>query len=192
MPEITEQQLAGFQKAMTLLDKLTGDPKTGLSTQRKLKEIDPSLNFPGIDVGDVVVQPIKDELTKTQETLQKLQDERAAEKEAAANAALEGKLRDSIGKAQSKYKLTDEGVHGLVKFMQERQVADAELAAPAYLETLPKAPAPIKPSPFAPQHANLFGTGDDRGSDENIKSLHDDPVRWFDREVASILAEDAA
>ncbi len=53
--EIPAADLAAYKKAMSLLDKLTGDKKDGLGIQRKLKEIDPSLNLPGIDVGDAVV-----------------------------------------------------------------------------------------------------------------------------------------
>ena len=163
-----------------------------MQVQRKLKEFDPSLNLPGIDVGDAVVAPIREELSATQAQIKALQDERAAEKLEAKNSQMERGLRDSIGRAQAKYKLSQEATDNLVKFMHDKGVADAEIAAPAYLETLPKPPAPIKPNAFAPQHSHLFGTGDDRGSDENIAALHQDPVKWFDNEVMKILNEDAA
>jgi hypothetical protein len=189
--EISASDLAAYKKAMVLLDKLTGDKKTGLDVQRKLKEIDPTLNLPGIDVGDAVVGPLKEELTSTQERLNALIAERETEKAAAVNAKLENGLRDSIGRAQAKYKLSPESTDNLVKFMQEKGVADAEIAAPAFLETLPKPPAPIKPNSYTPMTANLFGAGDDRGSDENIAALHRDPVKWFDAEVAKIMNEDA-
>lgn len=187
--EISASDLAAYKKAMSLLDKLTGDKDTGLNIQRKLKEIDPSLNLPGIDVGDAVVRPIKEELTSTQARLDALIAERDAERKAAAEAKLEGGLRDSIGRAQAKYKLSQEATDNLVKFMHEKGVADAEVAAPAFIETLPKPPAPIKPNSYSPMNAHLFGAGDDRGSDENIAALHRDPVKWFDAEVAKIMNE---
>jgi len=187
--EIPAADLAAYKKAMSLLDKLTGDKKDGLGIQRKLKEIDPSLNLPGIDVGDAVVAPIREELTSTRAQLDALIAERAKEKEAAENYKLERGLRDSIGRAKDKYKLSQEATDNLIKFMQEKGVADAELAAPAYLETLPKPPAPIKPNSFMPTSANLFGTGDDRGTDENIAALHRDPIKWFDQEALKIYNE---
>jgi len=190
--EISSADLALYKKAVGLLNQLTTDKTSGIQIQRKLKEFDPSLNLPGIDVGDAVVAPIREELSATQAQIKALQDERAAEKLAAENSKMERQLRDSIGRAQAKYKLSPEATDNLVKFMHEKNVADAEIAAPAYLETLPKPPAPNKPNAFAPQYAHLYGTGDDRGSDENIAALHKDPVKWFDNEVMKILNEDAA
>lgn len=190
--EISASDLALYRKAVGLLNQLTTDKTSGMQVQRKLKEFDPSLNLPGIDVGDAVVAPIREELSATQAQIKALQDERAAEKLEAKNSQMERGLRDSIGRAQAKYKLSQEATDNLVKFMHDKGVADAEIAAPAYLETLPKPPAPIKPNAFAPQHSHLFGTGDDRGSDENIAALHRDPVKWFDSEVMKILNEDAA
>jgi len=190
--EISSADLALYKKAVGLLNQLTSDKASGLQVQRKLKELDPSLNLPGIDVGDAVVAPIREELSATQAQLKALQDERAAEKEAAQNAKMEKQIRDSIGRAQEKYKLTPEATDNLIKFMNEKNIADAEIAAPAYMETLPKPPAPIKPNAYAPQYAHLYGTGDDRGSDENIAALHKDPLKWFDSEVTKILNEGAA
>jgi len=190
--EISSADLALYKKAVGLLNQLTSDKTSGIQTQRKLKELDPSLNLPGIDVGDAVVAPIREELSVTQAQLKALQDERAAEKEAAQSAKAEKQIRDSISRAQEKYKLSPEATDNLLKFMNEKNIADAEIAAPAYMETLPKPPAPIKPNAFAPQYAHLYGTGDDRGSDENIAALHKDPLKWFDSEVTKILNEDAA
>lgn len=190
--EISAEDLALYRKAVGLLNQLASDKSNGIQIQRKLKEIDPSLNLPGIDVGDAVVAPIREELSATQAQLKAMQEERAAEKLAAENSKMERQIRDSIGKARDKYKLSPEATDNLVKFMNDKNIADAEIAAPAYLETLPKPPAPLKPNSFAPTHAHLFGTGDDRGSDENIAALHKDPVKWFDNEVMKILNEDAA
>jgi len=190
--EISASDLALYRKAVGLLNQLTTDKSSGMQVQRKLKELDPSLNLPGIDVGDAVVAPIREELSATQAQIKALQEERAAEKLAAENSRMERGLRDSIGRAQAKYKLSQEATDNLVKFMHEKNVADAEIAAPAYLETLPKPPAPIKPNAYMPKSANVFGTGDTTGKDENLEFLHRDPVKWFDNEVMKILNEDAA
>jgi hypothetical protein len=189
MVEISSSDLAAYKRAMSLLDKLTGDKEGGISIQRKLKEIDPTLNLPGIDVGDAVVKPIKEELSATQEKLNALIAEREAERQKAVDEKLESGLRASVGRAQAKYKLSDEATGNLLKFMQEKGVADAEIAAPAFMETLPKPPAPIKPNSYTPMNANLFGTGDDRGTDEDIAALHRDPLKWFDAEVVKIMNE---
>ena len=189
MPEITQAQLDVLTRNSKLLESLTGDKDVGIATQKKLQQIDPSLRFPNLEISETVTAPLRAELNDTKAALKRIEDERKAEREAAANAAAESKVRDSISRAQAKHKLSQEATDNLLKFMTDKGIADAEIAAPAFLETLPKPPAPIAPSAYTPQYAQLFGTGDNMGSDENIASLHRDPVKWFDQEVGRIMAE---
>jgi hypothetical protein len=105
--EIPAADLAACKKAMSLLDKLTGDKKDGLGIQRKLKEIDPSLNLPGIDVGDAVVAPIREELTSTRAQLDALIAERAKEKEAKEAKAVEKERKGQENLAKQYNSRTD-------------------------------------------------------------------------------------
>ncbi len=192
MPEISAEQLNILNRNNDLLKRLIDDPKQGVQLQRKLKELDPSLKFTAVDVEDTVMQPVREELGTVRAQLEALQAERLAEREAAQRAQGETKIRDSIGRAQAKGKLSPEATDGLVKFMAEKQVADAELALPAYLETLPKAPKPPATSSYAPQYANVYGAEVSKDTaDEKAKLLVTNPDKFFDMEVGAILQEAA-
>lgn len=186
---ISQDKLAQLEKAMALLNKLTADPKEGLKTQRKLKEIDPSLQFAALDIEETVAAPLQEKLTATEAALAKIQEEREAERKAAEDAKAEGALRDSIGRAKTKGKLSDEGVQNLIKFMQEKGVADAELALPAYLETLPPPPKAPASSPYQPMSANIFGTNVGEQADADAKLLVSEPWKFFDQKVGEVLSE---
>ena len=192
MPEISEAELSQLRRSNKLLESLVADPAKGLDYQRALKEKDPTLKFAALDIADTVTAPLRQELTEHKTALQKIQEEREAERLAAVNAKQESTLRDSIGAAQAKYKLTKESTDKLVEFMVEKGIGDAMIAAPAFMETLPKPPAPQPASQYMPQFVNPFGTGDVTGSDPNIEFLHKDPIRWQDAETLKILNEPTA
>jgi hypothetical protein len=191
MVQISASELAILRRGYSMLEGLT-QGEDGIDIQRRLKKQDPSLNFPVIDQGDKLIAPVRSELEQTKADLKALRDEREAEQQTARNNAANAEINASLDRAVEKYKLSKDARKGLLDFMIARNTADAELAAPAYMETLPKPPAPLKSNGFLPQTMHLFGTGDGAGDDADIAALHKDPLGWQDRKIAEIMNEDAA
>lgn len=191
MPEITQAQLDILNRNNGLMQKLIADGELGVAAKRKLKALDPTLVFPDVDALDAVQPQIQKERDEMRAALEAIKAEREAEKAERENAKLESSFRTKLGEAQAKYKLSNDATDGLLKFMTEKQVADPMIAAAAYLETLPKPPPVVKPSPYLPQGIDLFGANG-RSEDQSMKDLHADPVGWMDREIATIMAENEA
>jgi uncharacterized protein (UPF0147 family) len=138
-------EYARQQKLLGLFDQVFKDEKVGRSVRHRVKEIDPSVNIPD---DHPVAKEAMSEISSLREQLEGLRKERDDEKAARANADHEQKLRSGLGEAQSRYKLTDEGMDGVIKLMQDRQIADPLAAAALYKDSLPK-PAPISGTTFS-------------------------------------------
>lgn len=189
MPEITQAQFEQLQRSHRLLESLVSDGKKGLDVQRSLAEIDPSLKFPALEAEKTIAAPLQEKLNATEARLQAFLDSQEAERKAASEAKMETTLRDSIGRARAKGKLTEDATNKLVEFMRDKGVADAELALPAFLETLPKAPKPQAGSPYAPQMAGVFGAEGADSTNEDAKLLATKPWAFFDKQVGAVMAE---
>jgi hypothetical protein len=189
--EVSASELKALRTAYSLLDKLTSG-EDGIDIQRRLKKIDPALNFPVIDQGDKLVAPVKSELEETRAALKTLQEAYDADKLARQNEKAVGGLQAEIDRIAAARGFTGETKDKFVAFMTEKGTADPALAAPAFIETLPKPPTPLKSSGYLPQTMHLFGAGDATGSDESVAELHRDPLGWQDREITKIMNEDAA
>jgi hypothetical protein len=189
--QIPASELAALRTAYSLLDKLTSG-EDGLDIQRRLKKLDPKLNFPVIDQGEKLLAPMKSELEETRAALKKLQETYDAQQLASQNEKALGGLQADVDRIATARGFTGETKEKFIAFMTEKGTADPALAAPAFIETLPKPPAPLKGNGYLPQKMNLFGTGDTSGSDESIAELHRDPVAWQDKMTAQIMNEDAA
>lgn len=187
MVEIDAGEYAQLQRGFNLLNKMLSDGNIGVPLKRAIAKEDPSITFPEL-AAESVVAPVNEKLSELQASLAKIQEERDAERQAAKESASEAKLRSGIDKARDKYKLTDDGVQGLIAFMTENQVANPMVAAAAYVESLPKPPPAAAPNTFAPQTMNLFGANT---VDETLQDLHTDPMKWQDAEIARILNEAA-
>lgn len=185
---ITKADLATLQRSYKLLDSMWRSKEHGASVRVAAKASDPTLNVPEIDIGEPLVQPIRErqdaletENKTLAEKLAKLETDREDEK------ALD-KLKGDLTEAQKKYRLTDEGMAEVRKIMAERSIADP-MAAAAYVQSEIVQPAkPLSGSNFAPQDLNPFHI-DGKAEDASTKALHEDPVKWQDREVANIMAE---
>ena len=189
--EIEADELATLRKGYGLLEALTGGAD-GLDIQRKLKVIDPKLNFPVIDQGEKLLAPVRSELDSTKAALKELQEKSEADLLERQNEKALNTLQAAIDRVATKRNFVGETKDNFIKFMSEKGVADPDLAAPAFMETLPKPPAPLKTNGYLPQTLNLFGAGDTAGSDEDVAELHRDPIAWQDKMTARILNEDAA
>jgi hypothetical protein len=189
--EIPASELAALRKGYSLLEGLTsGDD--AIDIQRRLKKLDPTLNFPVIDQGDKLIAPVRTELEETKAALAKLREERDADLLERQNDKALGSLQASIDRVSVERKFAGETKQKFIDFMAAKGIADPDLAAPAFIETLPKPPAPLKTNGYLPQTMHLFGAGDTAGSDESIAELHRDPVAWQDKMTAQIMNEDAA
>jgi|GEM_PF-4520908 hypothetical protein len=168
---------------VSILNTLWGDPDLGESVRRKAKEKFPQITIP--DDGPVAtsVRRQLDAERAAREALEKrLADRDAAE----ATARAESDLRNSLGRAQSRFKLTDDGLKGTMALMQERQIADAEAAAALYVDSLPKAPPSSPANAYFPGKFNLFGT---TAKDDQWELFHTDPDAAFAKVVSEVFTE---
>lgn len=185
MPDI-DPAAAGRDQERALLglfNQLWNDPEQGEVVRRRAKALNPDIAIP--DDNPVAVA-VRGELKETREKVSAL--ERILEETRAATAQKEAEteLRGKIGKAQDKYKLTDEGLQGTIKLMQERQISDPEAAAALYLDNLPKV-APQSASPVMPSSKfNLFGTG---AKDDVWEKAHTDQDGFFADVVNQVFTE---
>jgi len=189
MVEISQAELAQLQRGYKLLSGLVGDKELGITVQKALKTADPSLSFPALDVGEPMLAPVREELAMTKTELQALKESLAADKQAAADDAARKKILSGVDEMAVKHRFTPEAKEKFKQFMVDNGIADASIAAPAFVETLPK-PIKAPATPFLPQAANLFGA-DGRSTDQDIIDLHTSPTEWQDRKIAEIMNEDA-
>ena len=167
---------------LKLLDQVWNDPKIGSSVRHRAKELNPQIQIP--DEHPVAVE-VRSELSETQKRLQSLEKLYEEQKTATASREAENKLRADLGKAQSRFKLTDDGMAGTIKLMQERQISDPEAAAALYVDSLPKQAPTVGSSIFAPEF-NLFGT---KSKDDAWEALHTDPDKFFRDTVNQVFSE---
>lgn len=171
------------QALLGLLSQLWGDVEVGETVRRRAKALNPQIAIP--DEHPVAVQ-VRGELSKTRDevaALQKLLDEQKA---AAAQREAEADLRSRLGKAQDRFRLTDDGLAGTIKLMQDRQISDPEAAAALYVDSLPKA-SPSSASPVMPSNKlNLWGT---TSKDDAWEKLHTDQDGFFADVVNQVFTE---
>jgi len=168
---------------VNILNTLWGDPDIGEPLRRKAKE-----KFPNITIPDdhPVATGVRKELASERAAREALQARLDAIETTRTAETAERQLRDNLGRAQSRFKLTDEGLQGTMKLMQERQIADAEAAAALYVDSLPKV-APASPaSAYMPGKFNLFGT---TAADEQWRKLHEDQDGYFADVVNQVFTE---
>lgn len=196
--EITRGQLAMLQRGHSLLDKLYSSKETGTAFKRLAKTADPEgklIKVPDIDIADEFAKPINDKLAALEEDNKKLRTSIEEDKKQRKDDADLFDINTRIDLVVKKRGLTDEGRKGLIKTMQDRQIADPDAAAAVYLESIPK-PDSQRPSSILPQRLGKWdGSGREPFSghdDEKIKKFFEDPEAAADEEIANILNEQAA
>lgn len=156
-----------------LLNQIWGDPEVGDKVRLRAKALHPEIQIPD---DHPVARQVRGELAETRaqvSTLQKLLDEQNAARAAEKN---EASLRTALGKAQEHFKLTDEGLQGTIKLMQDRQIIDPMAGAALYVDGLPK-PKPTGGSSLLPStNFNLYGT---QKQDETWRQFNEDPDGAF-------------
>jgi hypothetical protein len=176
-PEAQKNALLG------LFNTLWGDSEVGEQVRRRAKALNPALAIP--DDNPVAVRAFK-ALGETNEKVAALEkllaDRDAADRQRGAESA----LREDLGRAQSRFKLTDDGLAGTIKLMQEKQISNAEAAAALYVDSLPKTSPSAASSVMPSNKLNLWGT---TAKDADWEKLHVDPDGYFADVVNQVFTE---
>jgi hypothetical protein len=130
-----------------LHDKLYDHPTHGLPMKRMLKEVDPTINIPEIDIAEPLVN-------KLQSQIDALKQERTDERDLTA-------LKRDLDAAQKKHRLTDEGMDEVKRLMVERKIADPEAAALLVVSNI-EPPNPVTGSNFAPADLKCWASTGER------------------------------
>jgi hypothetical protein len=180
MAEATPAQI----RALEVLEDSWNDPEFGPALQRKVKAKFPDAKT-NDDVFGPIVAPLKVENERLAKKLEKLEEERAEEREAAEKARMKQALDESLLSARKAYNLTDEGFDKMVARMKETgNYADAESAAAWVASKTP--PAPVAGPSWKPQSMNLFGS---KKYDEAMAELHRDPQEYMDSQLAQFVSD---
>lgn len=166
MPSIKDLPEDQRNAAIDWLENLPNHPKIGTQIKRLLKEADTRVQFPEVELEDRVVAQTR----KAEEKIDKFLEDQKAEKN---KAYWEGKRKE----AREKYKLDDEDIKKVEKFMVDEHVGNYELAAKHYTET---ARAPAEPT-------NIFE--ERRLALPNSPGLFQNETGWARNEAAKFLAE---
>ena len=180
MAEATEAQI----RALKVLEDSWNDPDLGPTLQKKVKALYPDAKT-NDDVFGPVVAPLKAHAEKLEKELEKIRDERAAERKEREESAMKRSLDEALTDARQKYNLTEEGFDKMVARMKETgNYGDAEAAAAWVASKTP--PAPIAGPSWKPQSMNLFGS---KKFDEALAELHRDPQEYMDNQLAMFVAD---
>jgi hypothetical protein len=171
--EIEESQLGAYQKVTEELNRLLNNPKTRRMVLQAKKTLDPDAMIPELDAAE----PLRQEQSALAEKIDQMQKrlEEAEEKRAERERLTE--LSKTWESGRNKLRAsgyTDEGLANVEKFMEEKGVADHEVAAAAFERLHP----PVEPvRSVGGNRFDLF-SADDRSSD-HMKALlgnPDDPM----------------
>lgn len=131
MQEIDETELVALRNNSSLLAKAMANPKAREQVLRGLKAANPDLPIPELDAK----APMMEELEGFGKTLKEMRDEMKADKEAREQEKNLAKLQTQWGEGRSKVArqgYAGESLEALEKFMEEKGVADHEVAAAAF------------------------------------------------------------
>lgn len=189
--EVRAGDLAALRNARSLLETLWGNKKHGTALKRMVKDVNPEAKIPDLELAEEFAEPIKKEVEGLKEQNAKLLERIEAREKAEKDREALTDIYSQIDKVVAKRGLTDEGKAGLIKTMNDRQIADPEAAALVYLDSLPK-PVVQKGAQVLPQKMNLFGVNTPEKENEQLDKLFKDPLGFMDEEIANVLNEAAA
>ncbi|HXE51234.1 MAG TPA: hypothetical protein VN663_22845 [Ramlibacter sp.] len=184
---ITKADLATLQNAWKLQAELFDHPTHGLAIKKAMKDVRPTMRIPELDVLEPALTPLRERQEALDAENKKLREELEADRQARADAAATGDLVKNLSSAQSRYRLTDEGMAEVKKIMVERNIADPHAAA-ALVASEIEPPKVVNGTNFGPADLNVLGM-DGKSEDASMKRLHEDPIRWQDQEISEIMAE---
>lgn len=141
MQEIDEAELASLRNSAGLLTKALNSPKSREQILRGLKAANPELAIPEIDAAQPFNEALEGMNKRFDELAKQLSEEAQARKDAEDRAALAQRWNDGRSKA-AKLGYSGESLEALEKFMEEKAIADHEIAAAAF-EKMNPAPKPV-------------------------------------------------
>ena len=172
-----------------LVDDLWNDAELGPKVRAKAKAKWQDIRIPDEQI-EPVLKPLQEQNTALQARLDAMEKEQKDREKAAAEAQGQKDMEARLEAARKKYALTAESFDKMVARMKETQnYTDAEAAAAWVTDHLPPPPPPTGGPSWAVQRLDLFGT---QSKDENMKMLHNDPDKWFDKAVQEVLTEGKA
>lgn len=188
MAEIDDGEYQQLQALKQLHGSLYGSAEHGLAYKKLLKQFNPKLSIPEVDIPapyEARIGQLEKALTEGSAGAQKeIREFLDRQKQIEEERDIEGSL-SRLAKDNS---LTEEGVEKVKKMMVDRKIADPEAAVALFLRQMPAKPA--RAAGFAPKPFGVEMTmGDDKVSDESMKFLTENPERWFDQKAEEIWAE---
>lgn len=188
MVEVSAKDLATLRRAKDLLGKVWADPDHGATVRRAAKKADPTLAIPE-DVADKYSEPLRKENEELKKNFGELSKRFDDDRKARQDDADLAKLHAGIDKAVRDHRLTEEGRAGLIKVMQDRQIADPDAAAHVFKASLPKT-KPMSANGPLPSAFNLLevNTPKDK-TDSTVQAFWDNPQNAADSVVREILNE---
>lgn len=169
---VSDEEYAFLQnKRMTadFVESIYNDPQLNKEAKRLIKRKYPNLSIPDYDMEE-----------KLDRTLQADRDGKVKAERDAKTANDQKVWNDSRAKVKGDYKLTDEGMTDLEKWMEEHAVADHEVAA-SYRHS--KNPPTSDPADYDRQ----FWRHD---KVDNFKEISADPEAWARREILGAIDRD--
>lgn len=172
--EIDEQEFKAWEQTKQTLNKIRADKEALLNLERAHKKIDPNAVTKALDEYEASSKENAEWQTKFEE-LQKSLKEKEDKRETDASLATATARVESGRKRLRDAKYTEEGIEAVEKFMQERGIADHEVAA-AYLEKQNPPQEIMSPRAFGgfnfvepPKEGESFVKSllDSRGEDDN-------------------------
>jgi len=168
---------------LKIFNDLWGDSEVGEPMRRRAKVLHPEISIPD---DHPVAAGVRRELAAERSAREALEKRLADQDAANAQARAEAELRAALGRAQSRFKLTDDGLKKTMELMESERISNAEAAAALYVDSLPKAPPSAPANAYFPGKFNLFGT---TAKDEAWEKLHTDPDGFFADTVSDVFRE---
>ena len=167
--EVDEGEYASHRQVTAAMQKLLANPATRKMVLSAQKLLDPNAVIPELDAAEGV----RAEIGEVAKTMQAMREEMAAEKAARDEERRTAKMQATWDKGRNKLRATgytDEGLEGVEKFMEERGIADHEIAAAAFEKLHPPA-EPVRGA--GGTRFDVFGS-EERNSD-SMKALFANP-----------------
>jgi hypothetical protein len=181
--QMTAHEAAELRELSKLFNGVWNDPDIGESVRRTSKKFNPAITIP--DEHPVVAHQQKQIGTLT-EQVTGLQNMLTEYQTKAQQRDAEADLRKKLGDVQTRFGLSDAGMQGVIKTMQERQIADVEAAAALYRDNLPKTPPVSASSRMFDNRADMYGT---TRQDERWEKLHTDEEGFWQDVVNEVFNE---
>lgn len=138
MIELDETEVIALRNNSNLLSKALANPKAREQVLRGLKAANPDLPIPELDAREPVTEALG-EMTKTLADMRKeIADDKAAREQEKSLAKMQNQWGEGRSKV-AKQGYAGESLEALEKFMEEKGVADHEVAAAAFEKMHPQA-----------------------------------------------------